>query len=138
MHRTMILLLTAISLQAGLARADDTAPDCENPQTQADMNSCAAMDADKADAALNLQYKKTKAAAVAFDKQMEGGTGASAVATLTRAQKAWIPYRDATCDIQTAISGGGSIEATLVAGCLETETRKRTAELKQLEQDFQQ
>lgn len=136
MRSSSILLFSAVWLIGAVALAqEETPPDCENPTTQADMNICAGQAAEAADKALNLQYKKTRAAAVAFDKQMEGA-GASAVATLTAAQKAWIPFRDATCAIQTAISGGGSIEPTLVAGCLETETRKRTDELKQLEQDF--
>lgn len=132
-----LLFLSATWLIGSSAVAQDASPDCDNPVTQADMNSCAADSAAVADKALNAQYKKTKAAATAFDKQMDG-SGASAVEMLTAAQKAWIPFRDATCNIQRAISGGGSIEPTLVAGCLETETRKRTKELKQLEQDFSQ
>lgn len=139
MRLTFPVCLTLLLLGGSGAAAEETAPpDCENPVTQADMNSCAAASAAEADKALNAQYRKTKAAAVAFDKQMEGGGGASAVATLTAAQKAWIPFRDSTCEIQRAISGGGSIEPTLVAGCLETETRKRTGELKELETQFSQ
>ncbi len=137
MRRLGSLLVVIGCLSGGVfAFADDSAaPDCVNMPTQADMNSCAAIDADKADKALNAQYKKTRAAAVEFDKGMDG-SGASAVEKLTAAQRAWITFRDATCDIQTAISGGGSMEATLVYGCLESETKKRTEDLKSLQQDF--
>ncbi len=137
MRRLFLLLISAASFHAVAVFAQDAAPDCESMSTQADMNQCAARDAEAADKALNIQYKKTRAAAQAFDKQMEG-SGASAVETLTAAQKAWIPFRDATCNIQRAISGGGSIEPTLVAGCLEQETKKRTEELKALEESFHQ
>lgn len=129
-----ILLLATVCARAGYAAATD----CENPMTQADMNVCAALSAGEADKALNVQYRKTRAAAAAFDQQMGADAAVSAVATLTAAQKAWIPYRDATCEIQRALSGGGSIEPTLVAGCLETETQKRTGELKELETQFSQ
>lgn len=139
MRLKVSLSLAILALAAVSAWADDTAsPDCANPMTQADMNICAGMSAAEADKALNVQYRKTRAAAAAFDQQMGPDAAVSAVATLTAAQKAWIPYRDATCEIQRALSGGGSIEPTLVAGCLETETEKRTGELKELETQFSQ
>ena len=117
-------------LAAGGAHAEDV--DCDNAQTQSDMTSCAQARYDEADKGLNAQYKLTRAAMVAIDKDLDGDMKGAEKA-LVKAQRAWIDYRDAECDAFGFQARGGTMEPMLVAGCLAEETDKRTKELKQLE-----
>lgn len=117
-------------LAAGATHAEDI--DCANPTTQSDMTSCEAARHDAADKALNAQYKKTRAAMVAIDKDLDGDMKGAEQA-LVKAQRAWIDYRDAECDAFGFQARGGTMEPMLVAGCLADITDKRTKELKELE-----
>lgn len=129
--RLFVLTLFAI-ITAGAARAeDDPAPDCENPQTQAELNICAADSAEQADKALNAQYKLARQHALNWDKGLSEG-GVSAEAALKTAQRAWIAYRDAECDLEAVTIDGGSMQSMIISGCLETLSKARTQELKQI------
>ncbi|MDC9836222.1 lysozyme inhibitor LprI family protein [Rhizobium binxianense] len=119
-----------ILLASSAARAEDI--DCANPTTQSDMTSCEAARHDAADKALNAQYKKTRAAMVAIDGDLDADMKGAEKA-LVKAQRAWIDYRDAECDAAGFQARGGTMEPTLVAGCLADITDKRTKELKELE-----
>ncbi|ARM13605.1 MULTISPECIES: lysozyme inhibitor LprI family protein [Rhizobium] len=121
---------TAMLLASGAASAQDI--DCQNPKTQSDMTSCEVARHETADKALNEQYKKTRAAMVAIDKDLDGDMKGAEKA-LVKAQRAWIDYRDAQCDAFGFQARGGTMEPMLVAGCLAEETDKRTKELKELE-----
>lgn len=114
---------------AGAAHAEDV--DCENAQTQTDMTSCAQARYDEADKALNAQYKQTRAAMVAIDKDLDGDMKGAEQALL-KAQRAWITYRDAQCENSGFQARGGTMEPMLVAGCLADLTDLRTKELKVL------
>ena len=126
----------ALALMLGLApamlHAEDAAPDCKDPQTQADMTQCAGLAAEKADKDLNAQYKKTRASQVAFDADstddMKGAEKA-----LVAAQRAWIAFRDAQCISEGFQAHGGTMEPMLVEACTERLTLARTKELKALE-----
>ncbi|MBB3654961.1 uncharacterized protein YecT (DUF1311 family) [Rhizobium sp. BK650] len=120
-----LLMLLAV----GAAHAEDV--DCENAQTQADMTSCAQARYDKADKSLNAQYKLTRTAMVAIDKDLDGDMKGAEQALL-KAQRAWIAYRDAQCDNYGFQARGGTMERMLVAGCLADLTDLRTKELKEL------
>jgi len=117
------------TLIAGAAHAEDV--DCENAQTQADMTSCAQARYEEADKGLNAQYKKTRAAMVAIDKDLDADTKGAEQALL-KAQRAWITYRDAQCENYGFQARGGTMEPMLVAGCLADLTDLRTKELKEL------
>ncbi|EJZ17670.1 lysozyme inhibitor LprI family protein [Rhizobium sp. Pop5] len=130
MHLNICLVAAAILLPSGAASAQDI--DCKNPQTQSDMTSCEAARHETADKALNAQYKKTRAAMVAIDKDLDGGMKGAEQA-LVKAQRARIDYRDAECDAVGFQARGGTMEPMLVAGCLADITDKRTKELKELE-----
>lgn len=114
---------------AGAAHAEDV--DCENAQTQTDMTSCAQARYDEADKAINAQYKQTRAAMVAIDKDLDGDMKGAEQALL-KAQRAWITYRDAQCENSGFQARGGTMEPMLVAGCLADLTDLRTKELKVL------
>lgn len=111
--------------------ADQPKIDCENAQTQADMNSCAALDFQKADKALNVQYKKTRAAMVAIDADLDTGLKGAEQA-LVKAQRAWVDFRDSQCDAEGFEARGGTMEPLLVSGCKTRLTETRTKELKAL------
>lgn len=130
MRLNICLIGAAVLLSSGAAFAQDI--DCTNPKTQSDMTSCEVARHETADKALNEQYKKTRAAMVAVDKDLDGGMKGAEKA-LVKAQRAWIDYRDAQCDAFGFQARGGTMEPMLVAGCLAEETDKRTKELKELE-----
>lgn len=105
--------------------------DCDNQNTQLDMNICAAQDYDEADTALNAQYTETKNVLAAADEELSSGESSAAKALLT-AQRAWINYRDAHCEAVGFQARGGSMQPMLVSGCLAELTRARTEELSTL------
>jgi uncharacterized protein YecT (DUF1311 family) len=117
---------------AGAARADDDpAVDCANATTQTDMNICADRDYKAADAALNVQYKKTRAAMVGWDADLDDEQKGAEKALL-KAQRAWVDYRDGECEAEGFEARGGSMEPMLVSACLATVTRERTKQLQDL------
>ncbi|MGI3168740.1 lysozyme inhibitor LprI family protein [Pseudooceanicola sp. C21-150M6] len=100
---------------AGAAAAQN----CVNPQTQVDMNQCANLAAQAADAELNAAYGQAMAVA------RQDGTDA----LLRDAQRKWVPYRDAACQAESAGFSGGSIMPLMHFKCLERLTRQRTGDL---------
>jgi len=115
---------------AGGASAEEI--DCKSPTTQTDMTLCERARQDDADKALNVQYKKTRAAMIAVDKDLDGDMKGAEKA-LVAAQRAWIAYRDAECEAAGFQARGGTMEPMLVAGCIANVTDVRTKELKTLE-----
>ncbi len=120
----------ALLLAHGMALADET-PDCSKAETQSDMNICSEQDFQKADAALNVQYKKTRAGMQQTDADLEGEMK-GAEAALLAGQRGWIAYRDGECEAEGFQARGGSMEPLLVSSCKATMTRLRTKELKEL------
>ena len=112
------------------ASADEI--DCKSPTTQTDMTLCERARQDEADKALNVQYKKTRAAMVAIDSDQDDDMKGAEKALVT-AQRAWITYRDAQCEAAGFQARGGTMEPMLVAGCIANVTDARTKELKTLE-----
>jgi uncharacterized protein YecT (DUF1311 family) len=129
MRSTLYLLAAATTLMAGAAQAQET--DCKNPQTQADMTFCEQSRYETADTALNEQWKKTRAALAATDKDLDENDRGAEKALMT-AQRAWISYRDAHCQAYGFQARGGTMEPMLVAGCLADLTDERTKQLKEL------
>lgn len=132
--RLILLTLAAFIASAPLAIAREGEPDvdCENAQTQMEMNVCSSHDYEKADVELNAVYKQAMAAAREMDEEAKsmGEHYVGAVDALKRAQRAWIGYRDGQCELEGFEARGGSMEPMLVSGCQAELTRKRTAELK--------
>jgi len=114
------LLAPFLFIQAAAAQKATlkNAPGCGG-QTQADMNACAAATFGDADDALNAAYRRITARLA----------GKPAGRSLVEAQRAWIRFRGAECDLATSTSEGGSIRPMLILSCMENLTRKRTAEL---------
>lgn len=122
------ILATALFLACGLARAEDPSePNCSDPLSQSDMNICASLDLEKADDALNAQYRKTLAQVKDFDTDGTIGTAQA----LQKAQRAWIAFRDSECDFAGLAAAGGTMQPMLVYGCRTELTKARTRQLKE-------
>jgi len=118
------MLSLLIAMAAGFQQ-----PNCADPQSQHDMNQCAAREANEADADLNMIWREV----LAHYQRADGGAGsAEGVKRLRAAQRAWIAFRDAECAVAGYEALGGSLEPMLVSGCNAELTRRRAAELRQL------
>lgn len=87
-----------------------------------DIVECSLKKLAEADAELNETYRRLA--------QKSGGERRGA--KLRAAQRAWIKYRDANCDYETEIGGGGSMATFEYNGCLTGMTADRTTELRQM------
>ena len=106
---------------------------CDDPQNQADMNACAAIDFEAADAELNAAWREALASARAADAELDRAYDQrpTSEATLREAQRAWIVFRDAHCTLEGYDEArGGSMEPMVYDGCRARLTRERTAQLR--------
>jgi uncharacterized protein YecT (DUF1311 family) len=101
---------------------------CSDPPDQMTMTQCAHQEWQIADAELNSVYKRVTAMLKEQDAQLDavlrGGPEA-----LRDAQRAWITFRDKTCEAEGFAMRGGSAEPMVVAFCLTRITRERIAHL---------
>jgi uncharacterized protein YecT (DUF1311 family) len=116
-------MAAVLALLAGPAWAQEV--DCSRAVTQLDMNLCARLDWEAADAELNLAYEAALETAAEADASFPNDVEAA----LRAAQRAWLPYRDAACEAEAALWGGGSAEPMIRSGCLAMVTRQRAEEL---------
>src|SRR4051812_2371479 len=129
-------LLLAMALQAPLdARAREA--HCSAPQTQVDMNFCAEIDFERADAALNAAWREAIAAARTADREIDrADRRPTEEAKMREAQRAWLIFRDAQCTVEGYDEArGGSMEPMVYSGCQARLTRERTAQLRRGAQD---
>ena len=125
-----LLMALALGLWVVPAHADD-APNCNDPQTTADMNQCADMAFTKADKELNALWPKMKDWAAQSDKD-SGENNDYYAKTLLASQRAWIAYRDAYCLEGGLPMHGGTGEGPLIGGCRARLTEERVKDLKEL------
>jgi uncharacterized protein YecT (DUF1311 family) len=90
---------------------------CAALQTQTELNTCAANEYKKHDAAMNELYQKLLSK---LNQRQR--------ALAEDAETAWIAYRDKQCAFQTS-SAGGSILPLIQYGCLDEKTNVHIAEL---------
>lgn len=136
MRRVAIAALLLLG-GTGFAHAqqdDNEQVDCNNAQSQADMNYCAAKDFEKADKQLNAVYKQALKSQADLDKQSASINPdyVGAVKALKKAQRAWIDYRDGQCEGVGYEAVGGTMQPMLEAGCKADLTDKRVKELQEL------
>ncbi len=93
---------------------------CENPVTQSDMTYCAGWQFNKEDVGLNDVYGRLKEnyAKIPIAKT-----------ALTKAQRAWVAFRDAECSLEAAGEEGGSAQPMIYNQCLSRLTKLRTEQL---------
>lgn len=108
----MILSLLLFAAQA------EAEPYCSDPAsfTQAELNWCAWQNFREADKELNRLW---------------GAVGSEWRDDMRPAQKAWLAYRDAQCELEGSIWEGGSAQSMVVGMCLERLTRARIVEIRQ-------
>jgi uncharacterized protein YecT (DUF1311 family) len=105
-------------LAASIAAAAPAADPCSG-STQMDLNACAGGGYERADAAMNAAYGRLMKL-----------IGPKAKDGLRAAQKAWLPFRDASCALEALGVEGGSMQPQVHADCLARVTAARTQVLK--------
>jgi len=123
MERPMRLAALALLL------ATPAHANCSDPQTQVEMTDCAQQAYQAADGDLNASYKLAVAAMRAWDADLPK-VQRGAEESLRAAQRAWLPYRDATCTNEAYFYKGGTMEPMVQLNCLERITRQRSEELR--------
>ncbi len=93
---------------------------CDNAQTQVEINQCAKLSYQNADKKLNQVYQKLVPTLSSSSKRK-----------LITAQQAWIKFRDTSCEFERSQYEGGTIAPTIYFGCLEQTTLQRTQQLEE-------
>ncbi len=99
-------------------------PNCNNPQTQSEMNICASIAYQNADRKLNQVYRQLLPKLSAARKQK-----------LITAQQAWIKFRDSSCEFERSAYEGGSLAPMIYGFCLANVTEQRTKDLRRYLED---
>jgi len=129
----LLPLLAQSGAEVDAAEFGNAPPECADPITQQDMNYCAALEWQAADAELNRQWQETASEMRRLDAQVTPSDGRPGYfEQLLEAQRAWLSYRDGHCDSVGFQARGGSLEPLLVAQCKTALTRERTEQLRQL------
>lgn len=129
-----ILATAFLALTSTITPALSQDVDCDNAETQFDMNHCSGLEFKEADNALNEVWSSARAAMKSIDESNQefAPDEPSAADNLLKAQRAWIDYRDGQCAAETAQYAGGSIQPLIRNSCLAGMTKKRTDELQQM------
>jgi uncharacterized protein YecT (DUF1311 family) len=93
---------------------------CNNSQTQIEINECARLSYQNTDKKLNQVYQQLL-------PKLQGSRQQKLIA----AQQAWIKFRDSSCQFETSRYEGGSIAPTIYLACLEKITKQRTQQLQE-------
>ena len=103
------------------------------------MTSCLAAEAQVWDKHLNAEYKAARVFAQAMDKDeaVYFPEFARRAETLLAAQRAWILFRDAECDLERAEWGSGSMRHIAYTDCKMRMTADRTLRLRAMREDLQ-
>jgi uncharacterized protein YecT (DUF1311 family) len=122
MRRFALCLLSLFTVLPLVAAAQQKSPQtpCSDAVTQYEVNQCAHKEYLAADAELNKVYK-----------QLSGKLDEEERALLKNAETAWLKYRDANCEYESAFYRGGTLRPAIYSFCLARMTSERTAELKQ-------
>ena len=121
------ILLLAVAQPTG-----STELDCDDTSTQHELNRCAAIEYEQADAELNRVWGELRKLMQGRDEAVTDGRPSS-WQVLRRAQQSWIEFRDAHCRLEGYDARGGSMEPLLVSNCLERLTRARVEQLEALQ-----
>ncbi|WP_018688283.1 lysozyme inhibitor LprI family protein [Ahrensia kielensis] len=129
-----ILTAALLALMNTITPALSQDVDCDNAETQFDMNHCSGLEFKEADNALNEAWSTVRAAVKSIDESNKefAPDEPSAADNLLKAQRAWIDYRDGQCAAEAAQYAGGSIQPLIRNTCLAGMTKKRTGELQQM------
>ena len=127
MQRILVALALTLALPV-LAQQKD-GPDCDEPQTQAEMSDCAYERLQEADAELNREWGSLRTRL----KQAEDDYGYGGwFDTVLEGQRGWLEYRDGQCTAEGYEARGGTMEGMLVAYCKTRLTLDRVRELREM------
>lgn len=93
---------------------------CNNPQTQTEMNACAGLAYQQAEKKLNQVYQ-----------QLLPQLSSSRRQKLISAQQAWIKFRDSSCAFERSEVEGGTMAPLIYSSCLADVTEQRTQRLQE-------
>jgi uncharacterized protein YecT (DUF1311 family) len=135
--RHLILTFALMSLVATQVHAKDPEPepkvDCANATSTHDLRTCGAAELEAADKALNAAYQKALASIKAREDQPPPYDNKAYEAALRTAQRAWVAFRDAECNVVVPFSWTNGTGGPLVTlGCLITKTQARTKDLEEI------
>ena len=116
---SMVLLAIVAGQPGGYVSAGSDP--CSNAVNQRELTECVAQEYMKADAKLNDVYKSLL---TSLDREHQ--------LKLKTAQRAWITFRDAECDLQASEALHGSMEKQLRYTCLQEVTTARIKDLNAL------
>lgn len=118
LHNALLvcLFLSSVSVSSYVL-----ALDCQNPQTQVDINQCASTELDRETKKINKTYNNLRAKLNPTHKQQ-----------LKEVQLAWIKFKDLACQFEASGIEGGSAHSMVLASCLAEKTRQRHKELEAL------
>lgn len=102
------------------------------------MGGCISLELEYWDARLNAAYKVLMAREKADDLEFGGGeNGVPMKSTALRAmQRVWISWRDATCDYERSLWGGGTGGGPATVGCLMRLTGEQTLYLEATNEEY--
>ena len=130
-----MILATLLALAAA---AQDPEIDCDNAMAQFELNACAYKEYERADAAMNAQWKVTaahmKEIDADFDRSQDNRPGY--FDTLLAAQRAWLTYRDQHCASEGYTMRGGSAEPMVISGCQTQLTDARSKQRQDLLEEY--
>jgi len=108
--------------------ADQCMTDTPGGHSTYGMGGCLSAELEYWDAQLNKAYAEVISSARETDAEMAsiGATVASEEEALRAMQRAWITFRDATCDYEYSQWGGGTGGGPAIAGCLMRMTGEQT------------
>ena len=109
-------------------------PNCIEPTIQLELNACAGLELQAADAAMNREWKRLLPRLKARDKDVGPPTdgGPTYVKALLDAQRTWLRYRQTHCRSYAFFARGGSMEPMQLYGCEAQLTNERTKQLHEL------
>jgi uncharacterized protein YecT (DUF1311 family) len=138
MKRRILVLLVASLAAFDASQAQDIK--CNREGTTVEMAACASQDFSKADRMLNAIFAKFLAEAKKADTEAKSNVIKSSDTVekrLRAAQRAWVSWRDAECDLLGIGSLGGTAEAIMGPSCAAELTIARTKNLTEQLKDFQ-
>lgn len=135
MKRSVIAVTAILTMVSGILPTRAQEIDCTDPQDQTSMNICAYRDWEAADRELNEVWpvirNRLRESDSSLPEELKGAEEA-----LLKSQRAWIDYRDGTCEAEGFQARGGTLEPLIVSSCLARLTRLRTTELQEIAPQF--
>lgn len=129
-QRRFVAALTLLTC-SGLAPAWAADLDCQRRQTSAEVERCAHLDKERADATLNASYQRLLGR-VQHQYQASPVLEQEFLGKLKNAQRAWIKYRDTNCVVEAfEVQPGMPAHTTLINACVARLSQERARDMDQ-------